>query len=168
MPKFYPLQGSHFTRAQAETYGPRMAAIYERDGALNEDALIEDARRIRSPLHDAFTWDDAEAGRIVRRQEAQALIGNIIIDFEKSQDDESPELRIRSFFRIQEIDGYKSLDDIKKSPDQCEELLRQERQRMDSQSRRLTDLSVYLAPKRQSNVASAVRHIDRASSELFA
>lgn len=49
--------------------------IAERDGGLlRPQAVVDEARSPRSPLHKCFTWDDGEAARLYRLDQAQHLI----------------------------------------------------------------------------------------------
>jgi hypothetical protein len=51
-----------------------LMTIYERDGALNPEAVIEEARNKNSALHDRFTWDNNAAAHQHRLEEARKLI----------------------------------------------------------------------------------------------
>lgn len=49
--------------------------IAARDGGLlRPQAVVDAARSVRSPLHKCFTWDDGEAARLYRLEQAQHLI----------------------------------------------------------------------------------------------
>ena len=51
-----------------------LRTIYERDGALTPEAVLAAAADESSPLHDQFVWDDTEAARRYRLEQAGALI----------------------------------------------------------------------------------------------
>lgn len=51
-----------------------LARIEEREGRLTPERVVEDARAEDSPLHSHFVWDDAEAARKHRLDQARALI----------------------------------------------------------------------------------------------
>jgi len=49
-----------------------------RSGLLTPEALVESARDKDSALHDGFTWDDTEAAKAWRIEEAKAIIRAIV------------------------------------------------------------------------------------------
>lgn len=49
-------------------------AIYDQDGVLTADAVVDRARAVSSPLHDHFEWDDSEAAVQYRLTQAEGLI----------------------------------------------------------------------------------------------
>lgn len=51
-----------------------LMAIYMRDGALNPEMVVIEARDAKSALHDHFTWEDSEAAHQFRLQQARRLI----------------------------------------------------------------------------------------------
>jgi hypothetical protein len=51
-----------------------LEAIYERDGALNPEAVVEIAAEPTSPLHRYFDWDNEKAGNQHRLNQARNLI----------------------------------------------------------------------------------------------
>jgi hypothetical protein len=48
--------------------------IYERDGALNPQAVVEAAHNKNSALHDHFQWDNSAAAHQYRLEQARKLI----------------------------------------------------------------------------------------------
>lgn len=51
-----------------------LALLQREDGQIVVDDVIDAARDEASPLHSAFTWDDAEAAHQHRRDQARALL----------------------------------------------------------------------------------------------
>ena len=61
--------------------------IAARDGGfLRPAAVVEAARPENSPLHGAFCWDDTEAARLYRLDQAQRLIRRFTIEIESDGD----------------------------------------------------------------------------------
>ena len=57
--------------------------IAKRDGGLlRPQAVVDAARPEDSPLHGAFCWDDTEAARLYRLDQAQRLIRRFTIEIE--------------------------------------------------------------------------------------
>lgn len=61
--------------------------IAKRDGGLlRPQAVVDAARPEDSPLHGAFCWDDTEAARLYRLDQAQRLIRRFTIEVEWEND----------------------------------------------------------------------------------
>ena len=65
--------GAPYGPEDASIIGPRLQALAE-DGLLTPDDVVEDARPKGSELHDYFEWDDLEAARRFRREQARKMI----------------------------------------------------------------------------------------------
>lgn len=55
------------------------------DGLLRPADVVEEARDENSPLHGAFCWDDTEAARLYRLDQAQRLIRKFKVVIEESK-----------------------------------------------------------------------------------
>ena len=72
-------EGAHFA-VEAQTAGERLEFIKaSNEGKLTPKAVVEDARNENSPLHRAFTWDDAKAATTHRIAQARDLINHLIV-----------------------------------------------------------------------------------------
>lgn len=69
--------GSRHHAVPAQVVGEAIAAIQQRDGTCRPDALVAAARDEANELHPLFTWDDDEAARRWRRQEARQVINSL-------------------------------------------------------------------------------------------
>lgn len=61
----------------AEEVVGALEAIEARDGKLTPEAVLEEAVRRDSPLHDHFEWDDGEAAKRWRLEQARSLIASV-------------------------------------------------------------------------------------------
>ena len=87
------VKGSHLTDEQAQRYGERIGALIEQNnGQVDRQSILEDARKKRSPLHDFFEWDDAEAANQYRLDQARYLLRNILVVV-KIDDEQEEEVR---------------------------------------------------------------------------
>jgi len=69
------------TLAQREAIAKRLAELTQLGGGrLVPELVIEDARPVTSPLHDAFTWDDTRAAHERRLDQARTLIRSVKIN----------------------------------------------------------------------------------------
>lgn len=95
--------------------------IAKRDGGLlRPQAVVDAARPKNSPLHGAFCWDDTEAARLYRLDQAQRLIRRFTIEIES--DGETVE--VPAFINVssdrssgRDENPYRMIDDVMKSED---------------------------------------------------
>src|ERR1044071_2827696 len=52
-------------------------------GLLTEEAIVTEARAKKHPLHSRFTWDDTDAAKQWRLEEARTLIRSVYITIER-------------------------------------------------------------------------------------
>jgi beta-galactosidase/beta-glucuronidase len=63
------------TKPEDDAIRTRMQHLHDRDaGNLTPEAVVEDARNVKSPLHSLFEWDDTKAGIAWRIAQARAII----------------------------------------------------------------------------------------------
>jgi len=84
----------------------------EKDGLLHPQVIVDWAEQHPdSELHKYFTWDDAEAARLYRLEQAGALI-RIIVERRIDQ----PEIEYRTYISLQDDrnggGGYRRTDDV--------------------------------------------------------
>ncbi len=63
---------------EPEVAGKTLEAIRKRDGGLNPEIVVEDARPKNAPLHPAFEWDNATAGQQYRVIQARQMIRSVV------------------------------------------------------------------------------------------
>lgn len=59
-----------------QAVGERLSAL----PSMNRHTIVNDARSDASPLHDAFTWDDAQAAEERRLEQAGYLVRALVIE----------------------------------------------------------------------------------------
>lgn len=57
----------------------------ESGGRLTPEAVVNDAKSPRSPLHRCFDWDDSEAARKWRLEQARSLIRTVKVEYEVTE-----------------------------------------------------------------------------------
>lgn len=71
-------------------------------GGLIPAEVVKSASRKSSPLHKFFTWDDTEAARRYREEQAAFLIRRIKVEIQTS---EQKTLTVRAFINVREPDA---------------------------------------------------------------
>lgn len=71
--------GAWFGNDKAQRYGERLEQL-STNGRITPEEIVADAKRITSPLHDAFEWDNSEASRKYRLNQARMLLGYIEVE----------------------------------------------------------------------------------------
>lgn len=56
-------------------------ATLDRDGHLTPEEVVEAARPIESPIHDLFSWNDAEAAHKYRIAQARTVIRRVKVEY---------------------------------------------------------------------------------------
>ena len=67
--------------------------IYERNGKLTPEIVVEEARPEGAPLHHRFEWDDSVAGEAYRRVQASELVRSVKIQLPDSPKGERKYIR---------------------------------------------------------------------------
>lgn len=74
--------------------------IYQKNGELTPEIVVEEARPKASPLHHRFEWDDSAAADAFRRVQAQELIRSVRVIFDIGPKGERKS--IRAFHSLKE------------------------------------------------------------------
>ena len=77
--KYQAAKGAMFGNKKAQIYGEYLETMMQGDLGVTPEEVVKDAKRKKSPLHDAFTWDDSVAANLHRLQQARQLINHIEI-----------------------------------------------------------------------------------------
>lgn len=62
----------------AQTAGNELERIYNRDGAIEPEALVIESEKPSAPLHSCFEWDDKKAAHKYRITQAQSIIRALV------------------------------------------------------------------------------------------
>lgn len=137
------------------------------DGHLKTEDVVSEAADAASPLHEAFTWDDAEAAQQHRMQQARYLIRNVQVAYD--QRDPAP-----AFYNVivEAADGkaryYQHISVLSSNPVEYEAALRTMRTKLAEAQKGLNQL-LDVAPKRQQNkVRRATDYVGKAQQLLQA
>lgn len=109
-------------------------------GILKAEDVVEEARKRTSPLHDRFTWDDSEAARKYRLEQARALI-RVIVNYETVDLQEQRIFVSLTSDRNEEGGGYRFLVDVLSNRTQRQQLLDDAKRDMESFTSKYRTLS---------------------------
>jgi len=93
--------GAHFSNSWAVVLGKQFERIAKRE-FLTPEAVLEDARKKKSPIHSFFEWDDAVAGEEYRKKQAGHYLRTVVVI---QEEDERP---VRAFHVITGEDSERS------------------------------------------------------------
>lgn len=102
----------------------RLAAL--NGGRLTPDAVVQDAKSAKSPLHDQFEWDDSEAARQWRLQQARDLIRSVRIEIEVNERIVSTVCYVRDPRAASEEQGYVEVQKLRTEADLAREAMLRE------------------------------------------
>jgi hypothetical protein len=143
-----PLRIKAAGKADPQMIGEALEKISETaKGELTPKAVVDAARSKRHPLHVHFEWDDSIAAENYRVDQARSLIRVIRV-----HDEATPE-PARAFISINSRTGtsYRSLADVKRSPDFQQAVMAQADKDLEAFQRRyreLTDICEFVSAAR--------------------
>ncbi len=112
-----------YNKKQAQIIGERIEFLMDlNNGEVKPLDLVKDAKKISSPLHYLFEWDDFKAGHNYRIKQAQFMINHIIevVVIDKKQKE------VRSFFNVknrQQENVYVTLKTATTKPNYTRQLI---------------------------------------------
>lgn len=87
-----------------------MRALYARHGAIKPEHVLEAAGSADSVLHDEFEWDDGEAAREYRLQQARHLLRSAVVVYRRP--DRSLTQPVRAFVKLVPSIDDPALDEV--------------------------------------------------------
>jgi hypothetical protein len=75
----YQWKGSARISIPAQAAGDRIESLREANGGVTPALVVRDAKKKRSPLHDAFEWDDGAAAKAHRLTQASYLLRSLTV-----------------------------------------------------------------------------------------
>ena len=99
----------------AQTAGNELQRIYERDGVIEPETVVEESENPSAPLHSCFEWDDEKAAHKYRITQAQNIIRAIVVA------DEAKQPETRAFVNVQR--EYHPVSVVVRNPEKREILL---------------------------------------------
>lgn len=95
--EYFARNGAPFKKGQAQKYGERLEYLSSTNkGKVTPEIVIQDAKTKKSIFHDYFEWDETQAAKQYRLQQARNLINHVI----EVVVIEGKESKQRSFFSV--------------------------------------------------------------------
>lgn len=128
-------------------------------GVVTPEHVVDAARDPRSPLHEYFEWDDAEAAEAYRREQARALLRSWKVRIVTSD----VSVDVPAFVRaIESRTGYVRIDEMmRSSAERRRALLVDEFQRAASALRRARDLAAVLGADSDEDFDGLLGEVER-------
>lgn len=122
MPKYVPSSHAKFSKDQAQLIGDHLEAMPE----ITPEAIVDDASEPDSPLHQFFQWDDTEAARQWRLQEAGNLVRSVRVVVQTSSGTETTRgfLSVRVVRDDKEVREYKPIEIVRQEPILADQVMR--------------------------------------------
>ena len=169
MKRTYVYRPGHRTKGgiPAETVAAVLERLRARDGSVRAEAVVAEAEPEESPVHAAFTWDDAEAGHRWRLIEARTMIRAIQVVVDKR----APEDAYIHIPRIVGAEGdYQPFEIVRQHVDMFTLALEEALTDLASAQRRVEGVRRLAdgAPDRMATIALAAQALSTAESALRA
>ena len=91
----------------AQKVGERLEKLRRRDGVLTPGAVVMEAQKKSSPLHEGFEWDDMIAASLYREERARDITRSITVTVRGA--DAEPVV-VRAFVHLQDAGDYEYED----------------------------------------------------------
>jgi hypothetical protein len=145
------MPGARINRTQAATIGEELSRISTERGCLKPDDVVEESKPESAPLHSHFTWDDTEAGRQWRIEEARRIIRSVRVIRDDVPPQEQPV--VRAFVNVSASDtetefegnAYVPIRVAEQSEDYRQQLLDAAKAELRQWEHRYSDLRDYLS-----------------------
>ena len=130
--------GARNRRLKIATVAPVLERIEARHGALTPGAVVREASKKSSPLHTWFEWDDTEAARLFRLEQARDLIRSVTVTITGGDDEE---LTVRAFVHVSEDESeYENIASVMRTPEKKARLMEMARRDMAAFVQKYRDL----------------------------
>ena len=120
----------------------------ERDGRLTPERVIEVARPRTSPLHEFFEWDDSEAAKQWRLEQARRMIRGVEVVIMVDKRELSTVRYVRDPLAPKDEQGYVSVPQLQNEPTTARAMIQTECARAESALRRAESLAEVLGLRR--------------------
>ena len=70
----YAWKKGSYISVDPQQSGDELQRIRDKDGRVETEIVIEEARSEDSPIHKHFVWDDQEASQLYRKDQARHLL----------------------------------------------------------------------------------------------
>lgn len=121
-----------------ENVAPVLEHLEQRHGHLTPAIVLREASKPRSPLHGWFVWDDTEAARLYRLDQARELIRSVTVTV---VGEDAEELTVRAFVNLGgDASEYESIAAVMREPDKRKILLANARRDMETFRRKYHNL----------------------------
>jgi hypothetical protein len=127
----------------------QLQAIYDEQGKLTPQLVVDTARDEAHPLHARFEWDDEVAGEAYRKVQAQQLIRSVRVVREVPAEEE--ETAVRAFHSVPRPDGptYVPVEEVAQDEFVRELVIRQAEREWKQLLRRYRHLTEFLGVVRK-------------------
>jgi hypothetical protein len=126
-----------------------LLALEDKEGRLSAERVVAAAKKRSSPLHGCFNWDDTEAARQYRLDQARTLIRTIKIEVRTEHTTVRTVAYVRDPELAPRVQGYRALARVQRDADVSREVVAAEFVRAASHLKRARDLASVLATKQE-------------------
>lgn len=74
---YEPVDGARLKKKDAEAVAKEFTAIHRAAGVVSQELIVQRAADPGSPIHHLFQWDDSEAARLYRLEQARCLLRSV-------------------------------------------------------------------------------------------
>lgn len=116
---------------------PALQGLASASGTLIPEEVVREARKKKSPLHPWFEWDDTEAARQYRLEQARDLIRSVAVTYIQHGEEQTT---VRAFVHLGDQDGYEDTTIVLQIADRRALLLQRALRELESVRKKYEDI----------------------------
>ena len=147
-------------KARKEQIRQQLKQLESKHGRLTPEAVVREAKKPSSILHDEFEWDDKVAAQAHRIEQARGLIQTVFYSVTETNEAKAAPYYVRDPSCAPNEQGYRSLTSLKDNREEAAAVLNAELLRIESLLTRLEVIAEVLGMRnRVENVTRDVRKL---------
>jgi hypothetical protein len=128
-------KGKSISDSAAQVYGPVLYDLAQKNHGLTAEIVLREGKKVRSPIHNYFEWDDTAAAETYRLHQAGQLIRSIeVVVIDNGESD-----AVRAFHSVRHADEermYQTIEVVKDTPEYRHQIIEKARREFESWKRR--------------------------------
>ena len=116
--------------------------IYEKNGALTAEFVVEEAKNKNHPLHNRFEWNNAVAGHKYRLVQAEEMIRSVKVTY--TTEDPADDSAVRQWHAVRRDKTYEPIEELMQDDISRELLLRLAEREWRALHRRYSHLAEFI------------------------
>ena len=129
------------TKAETKAVHKALTDLEDKNGRLTPEGVVRAASDPDSPLHEHFQWDDSEAAKSWRLQQARCLIHSVTVTVTVDEKNVSTVHYVRDPTVAPDVQGYVAVERLQREPENVRPMLEYELGHVEARLNRAVSLA---------------------------